>query len=90
LDAVDRLQRRDKRSASQSQICAQVDLVQTGGGANGLTNLGDVRRLKRVIDVIRNRAAARLGVMDRLAVFSDIFFPTNRPAELPAYFTGKA
>ena len=36
------------------------DVVQTGGGANGLTNFGDVQRLKCTIDAIRNLAAVRL------------------------------
>jgi hypothetical protein len=31
--------------------------MQTGGGANGLTNFGDVQRLKCAIDAIRNLAA---------------------------------
>lgn len=54
------------------------DVVQTGGGANGAANFGDVRRLKRLIDAVRSSLAAVRLRSDRP---SDGFFrhiPSNR------------
>ena len=60
--------------------------MQMGGGANGVTNFGDIRLLKGLIYAIGCGLALA-------QVWSDGFFrhvtsKTSRPAFLPAYFTG--
>ena len=65
-------------------------IVQTGGSANGMTNFGDIRLLERLIYEIGSRLSlARLWAgrgPDRF--FRHVALQENRPAFLPAYFTG--
>ena|SRR5215216_1184453 len=66
------------------------DIVKTGGSANGMTNFGDIRFLERLIYEIGSRlSGARLWAgrgPDRF--LSHVTLQQNRPAFLPAYFTG--
>jgi len=49
----------DRRSFKPGYFGDIGDVVPTDGRADGLTNFGDVRRLKRAIDAVGNLAAAR-------------------------------
>ena len=65
------------------------DIVKASGGANGITNFGDVRFLERLIYEIGSRLSGVqlwAGRVDR--VFRHVPLQQNRPAFLPAYFIG--
>ena len=66
----------DRRSFKPGYFGDIGGVVQTDGRANGMTNFGDFRRLKRAIDAIGNLAAARSRVCS-LRDFSDTFSPTK-------------
>ena len=67
------------------------NIVKTGGSANGMTNSGDIRFLERFIYKIGSRlSGARLwaGRREPDRFFRHVTLQQNRPAFLPAYFTG--
>src|SRR6478672_1741828 len=66
------------------------DIVKTGGSANGMTNFCEIRLLERLIyEIGSGLPAARLWAgcgPDRF--LSHLTLQQNRPASLPAHFTG--
>ena len=66
------------------------DIVKTGGSADGVTDFGDIRLLKRLIYAIgRGLLGTRLWAGRGSNRFlRHVTLQQNRPAFLPAHFTG--
>jgi hypothetical protein len=76
------------RSLNSSFSRDGSDIVEMGDDANGLTNLGDVRRRKRTIEVIRRLARTRSRTDWQIVRFFGHTLSQKRPAFLPAQFAG--
>jgi len=78
---------RPRKPGFQRQV---RDIVQAGGGTNGVTNFGDIRLLERLIYEIGSRlSGARLWAGRGPNRFlRHVTLQQNRPAFLPAHFTG--
>jgi len=78
---------RPRKPGFQRQV---RDIVQAGGGTNGVTNFGDIRLLERLIYEIGSRLSGiRLWAGRGPNRFlRHVSLQQNRPAFLPAHFTG--